>query len=162
MIIFVLITSVHRAATRSSPASSLLTVASPRSPSVRSAYTTLGRCPVSAAGPTACSAPSAEIRGCYVHCPRLHQSDSGPLVLDDQRVVWLASRNAVCQLCQAWIKGSTWCPAENWQGVAAVAKATIKGSSWCCVAVVHTWILGPGIVATFVLSLLGVTTGKQP
>lgn len=160
MITFVLITSVHAAASRSRPASSLLTVASSRSPSVRRAYSALRRRPITAAGATACSAPCAEVCGRYVHRPRLHRPDHGALVLDDQGVVRLDSGNTVRQLRQARIEGSTWCTAENREGVTAVAEATVKGSSWCRVAV-HTWILGPGVVATFVLTLLGVTPGKQ-
>lgn len=101
---FVLSAPISTVAGCSRPPPSLLTVAGPRGAAVRRAYPALGSDPVPASIP----APRAEVCGSYVYrqVAGLHRPHHGPLVLDDQRVVRLASRKAVSQLCEARLECS--------------------------------------------------------
>lgn len=154
--------SVHTAAictVACSPCSpsSLLAVTGPRCSSVGRAHPALRYRSIT----TSCSAASAEVCGSYVHSSRFHWGCQGRLVLDYQRMVWLAPRKTVPQLCQAWFKCPSRRATENRQSVAAVTESTIERSSRCCEVVFHTLILSPAIGTTFVLTTLGISSGNQ-
>lgn len=155
---------VHTAAVRAvacSSTSSLLAVAGPRGSAVRSANAALGRGPVTTPSPASRPAPVAQVRGSYVHGPRLHRPGHGRLVLDDQRMIRLARRETVPYLRQARFKCSPRCTPQDGQRVAAVTEAAVERSSRSGVVVIHTGILSPVIGAGLVLSSMGITSAKQ-
>lgn len=139
----------------SRPCPPLLAVAGSRGAAVRGADPALGRRPVAAPRP----APVAQIRGTDVHGAGLHGPCHGRLVLNNQRVIWLARREAVADLCQARFEGSARRASEDGQRVAAVAEAAVERPARCCVAVLTTCSLSP-VVAGLFLSTMGVASAE--
>lgn len=156
----VLAAALSAVAPSSRPPSSLLAVAGPRGPSVWRADSARRR-PVAAPSATSYSTSHTEVRSADVNCPRLHGPHHGRLVLDDQGVVRLASREAIPQLSQARFKGAPWCSSQNRQSVAAVAEAPVQRPSRSGVVVIHAGVLSPAVGATFLLGPVWVTSAKN-